>query len=419
MKSREIHRDQPSVPGPRSTTADPLLRFRGEFPILEKTTYLISNSLGAMPRGTKEALADYADTWATRGVRAWEETWWDLARVVGDEIGALMQAPPATVSCHQNVTTCEAVIASCFDFSGRRNKVVYTEMNFPSVMYFWEAQKRRGARVHMVTGDSGGNVGIQKSHADIHVPLERLLDAIDEETLLVPVSHVLFRSAFIQDAKAIIEKAHRVGAMVLLDTFQSLGTVPVDVQALDVDFVTGGVLKWLCGGPGTAYLYVREDHGRELEPAFTGWVAHEKPFQFLPGATKYAASPYRFMTGTPNVAALYAARPGLKLVREAGVEAIRGKSKRQTALLIALADQRGWPVNSPRAPEDRGGTVSIAMPHAKQVCAELNRRDVVVDWRPQAGVRFAPHFYTTDDELHAAIAMTEEIVQQSEKSSGR
>ena len=223
--------------------SDALLRFRPEFPILDKTIYLISNSLGAMPRGVEAALAEYTGVWKTRGVRAWEETWWELARIVGDEIGTLMNAPRGSIAIHQNVTTCEAVIASCLDFSGKRNKVVYDDMNFPSVMYFWEGQKALGARIHMVKTDDG-----------VTVPLERLLDAIDEETLVVPISHVLFRSSFIQDAKAIIEKAHKVGALVVLDCFHSLGTVPFDVQELDVDFATGGVLKWLCGGPGTCYL---------------------------------------------------------------------------------------------------------------------------------------------------------------------
>ena len=383
--------------------SDPLLRFRDEFPILKKTVYMISNSLGAMPRGVEDSLGEYTELWKTRGVRAWEETWWELAKVIGDEIGVLMNAQAGTVAVHQNVTTCQAIVASCLDFSGMRNKVVYDDMNFPSVMYFWEGQKTIGARVHMVKTDDG-----------ITVPLQRLLDAIDEQTAIVPISHVLFRSAYIQDAKAIIEKAHRVGAVVLLDTFQSLGTVPVDVQALNVDFATGGVLKWLCGGPGTCYLYVRPDLGKKLEPKFTGWMAHQKPFHFEIGPIRYTDLPYRFMTGTPNIPALYAARPGLKIIREAGVQAIRDKSKRQTAQLIKLADSRGWPVNTPRNPEERSGTVSIDMPHSKEVCAELLKRDVVVDWRPRAGVRFSPHFYNTDEELVRALEIVDEILASDE-----
>jgi len=379
--------------------SDELLRFRPEFPILANTTYLISNSLGAMPRATQAALHEYAEVWANRGVRAWEETWWMLAQEVGGLIGALMNARPNTVSIHQNVTQCEAVVASCFDWSGKRNKVVYTDMNFPSVMYFWEAQRALGARIHMVPTDDG-----------IHVPTERLLNAIDEETLLVPISHVIFRSAFINDAKAIIGRAHEVGAHVVLDTFQALGTVPVDVGDLNVDFACGGVLKWLCGGPGTAYLYVRPDLGRRLRPRFTGWVAHEKPFHFEVGPIRYAEPPYKFMNGTPNVPALYAARPGLKIIAEAGLTKIREKSKRQIAKLIELADAHGWRVNTPRDPERRGGTVSIDMPNSKEVCAELLKRDVLVDWRPKAGVRISPHFYTEDGELETAICTVEEIL---------
>ena len=379
--------------------ADELLRYRPNFPILERTTYLISNSLGAMPQGVYEALKGYADIWATRGVRAWEERWWMLAAQVGDEIGALMNAPAGSVSTHQNVTTCQAVVASCFDFSGKRNKVVYSDLNFPSVMYFWEGQQAYGARVRMVKTDDG-----------ITVPLERLLDAIDEQTLLVPISHVIFRSAYIQDAKAIIERAHKVGAHVVLDTFQSLGTVPVDVQALDVDFACGGVLKWLCGGPGVGYLYVRPDLGKKLQPKFTGWFAHQNPFAFEIGPTRYTDPPFRFMNGTSHIPALEAARPGLKIIAEVGIERIREKSKHQTARLMELAERRGWRVNSPRNAENRGGTVSIDMPEAEEVCRELLRRDILVDYRPKAGVRMSPHFYNKDEELETAITAVDEIL---------
>ncbi|HYL91946.1 MAG TPA: aminotransferase class V-fold PLP-dependent enzyme [Alphaproteobacteria bacterium] len=378
---------------------DELLQYRPEFPILERTTYMISNSLGAMPRGVYDAVHSYCDLWATRGVRAWEEHWWMLARQVGDEFCALMNAPSGSVSVHQNVTNCQAIVASCFDFSGPRNKVVYSDMNFPSVMYFWEAQRSRGAQVHMVrTGDG------------IHVPVEPLLDAIDEKTLLVPISHVVFRSSFIKDVKAIVEKAHRVGAHVVLDVFQSLGSVPVDVQALNVDFATGAVLKWLCGGPGTGFLYVRPDLGKKLEPKFTGWFAHGNPFGFEIGPIKYTEPPFRFMTGTSNVPALYAAQPGLKIIREIGVEKIRAKSKKMTARLIELADQRGWRVNAPRNPEQRGGAVSIDMPNSQQVGKELLLRDVIVDWRPKAGVRISPHFYNTMEEIDRAIQTVDEIL---------
>jgi kynureninase len=386
---------------------DRLLRYRSEFPILERTTYLISNSLGAMPRGVYEAMKGYADMWATRGLRAWEERWWRLAAEVGDEIGGLMNAPRGSVSTHQNVTTCQAIVASCFEFSGKRNKIVYSDMNFPSVMYFWEAQRPLGAEVRMVKTDDG-----------ITVPTDRLLDAIDDRTLLVPISHVIFRSAYVQDAGAIIEKAHKVGAHVVLDIFQSLGTVPVDVRAMGVDFACGGVLKWLCGGPGVGYLYVRPDLGQQLKPRFTGWFAHQNAMAFEVGPIRYTEPPFRFMNGTTHVPSLEAARPGLRIITEVGIPGIREKSKRQTTRLIELADRHGWRVNSPRDAEKRGGTVSIDMPDSEEVCRELLKREILVDWRPQAGVRFSPHFYNKDEELETAISAVEEILKNRAVAAG-
>jgi kynureninase len=319
---------------------------------------------------------------------------------VGDELGALMNAPKGSVSTHQNVTTCQAVVASCLDFSGKRNKVVYSDMNFPSVMYFWEAQRPLGARVQMVKTDG------------ISVATEQLLDAIDEETLIVPISHVLFRSAYINDAAVIIEKAHRVGTYVMLDTFHSAGTMPVDVQKLNTDFACGGVLKWLCGGPGVGFLYVRPDLGKKLVPRFTGWMGHQHPFDFEIGPNRYTDPPFRFMNGTLHIPALEAARPGIAIITEAGVANIREKSKRQTARLIELAYQHGWHINTPRDPERRGGTVSIDMPDSQAVSQELIRREILVDWRPQAGVRFSPHFYTKDEEIETAIAAVEDVLKK-------
>ncbi len=227
---------------------DELLKWRGEFPILDRTTYMISNSLGAMPRGVYQGLRSYADSWAERGVRAWEEGWWEMAVGVGDQIAPLIGAGQGEISLHQNVTLTQAVISSCFDFRGPRNKIVMVELEFPSIQYFYHEQRRLGARVEVVpTPDH------------IRIDLDSLLAAIDETTLLVPISQVLFRSSCIVDARAIIERAHRVGAHVILDVFQAAGSIPLDVRSLGVDFAVGGVLKWLCGGPGVAYLYVRED----------------------------------------------------------------------------------------------------------------------------------------------------------------
>jgi kynureninase len=387
---------------PMAETSDDLLKWRAEFPILGRSTYLISNSLGAMPRGVYDSLHGYADTWAERGVRAWEESWWDLAGRIADKVAPLIGAGPGEISLHQNVTTTQAVITSCFDFRGPRNKVVMTELEFPSVQYFYHEQRRHGARIELVP--SGNSVRFD---------LELFLSAIDETTLLVPISLVLFRSAFIVNAQAIIEKAHRVGAHVVLDVFQATGTVPFAVRALGADFATGGVLKWLCGGPGVAYLYVREDLRNKLFPALTGWMAHRRPFQFEPGAIEPRDDSYRFLNGTTHIPAMYAAEPGLDILNKVGLAAIREKSMRMTARLFESARHRGWPVNTAENPAERGGTVSIDCPHAYEVCRELLAREILVDYRPRAGIRLSPHFYNTQEECDFALSQIDEILKSN------
>lgn len=379
---------------------DELLSWRPQFPILENTVYMISNSLGAMPSGVYDRMREYADTWATRGVRAWRDGWWDMPVTVGNLIGEIIGAAPGEVSMHQNVTIAEAVVASCFDFEPPRNRIVYTDMNFPSVMYFHEAQKSRGAEVVMVESEDG-----------ISVSTEKVIAAIDERTLLVPISHVLFRSAYIQDARAIIEHAHRMGAYVILDVFQSAGIVPFDIKELDGDFAVGGVLKWLCGGPGGAFLYVRPDLAQKLEPRLTGWMAHPHPFDFEIGAIRYREDGFRFLNGTPGVPALYAVEPGCRIVSEVGVENIREKSTRQTSRLMELAAEKGYETRTPADAACRGGTVSILTPHAYEVSRELLRRDFLVDYRPNAGIRVSPHFYTKDEELDLTIEEIGQILE--------
>jgi kynureninase len=379
---------------------DDLLKLRAEFPILENTTYMISHSLGAMPRRVTDRLREYTDAWATRGVRAWAEGWWEMPLSVGDLVGRIIGAGPGEVVMHQNVSVAQSVICSCFDFSGPRNKIVYTSLNFPSVMYVYEAQQRHGARIEVVESDDG-----------MTVDTEKLLAAIDDETLLVPISHVLFKSAFIQDAAAIVERAHSVGALVVLDTYQSAGTVPFDVKELGVDFVVGGSVKWLCGGPGAGYLYVRPDLAKRLEPTVTGWAAHRAPFAFEPGPIVYAGDVHRFLHGSPAIPALYAAMSGYEIILEVGIDRIREKSMRQTARLVTLADDLGLRVTSPRDPSRRGGTVTIDVDHGAAVVKELNRREIVVDYRPGAGVRVSPHFYTTDEEVDFAVRSIAEIVE--------
>lgn len=378
--------------------ADDLLKWRSEFPILEQTVYLISHSLGAMPRAAHERLQDYADTWASRGVRAWSEGWWDMPVTVGNEVARIIGADPGTVVMHQNVSICQSLVLSCLKPTPQRNKIVYSDLNFPSVMYVYEAHAREGML----------RLDVVKSEDGITVPLERMLAAIDETTLLVPFSHVLFKSAFLQDARAIIERAHEVGAMVVLDTYQSAGTVPFSVKELNTDFATGGSVKWLCGGPGAGYLYVRPDLQNTLEPMTTGWMAHEEPFSFAT-SLRYASNITRFLHGSPAIPALYAAKSGYGIINEIGVDKIREKSMRQTEYLISLAEEAGFRVTSPKDVRQRGGTITVTHEHAAAIAKELVRREFIIDYRPGAGIRISPHFYNTDNELELVIEEMKKI----------
>jgi len=368
-----------------------LLAYRERFPILRETTYLINHSLGAMPAEAERRLAEYARTWATRGIRAWGEGWWTMPVDVGDQVGRIIGAAPGTTVMHQNVTIAEAVVLSCFrPADPRRNRVVYEEESFPSVRYLYQAQPD----LEVVVAEDDGAV----------------VDAIDERTLLVPLSHVLFKTGEIQDVEAIVRHAHEAGALVVLDAYQSAGSVPLDVTSLGVDFAVGGSVKWLCGGPGAGWLYVRPDLAERLEPTFTGWQAHARPFAFEP-EQDYAEGAARFLTGTPNVPALYAATAGYELVEEIGVERIRERSMQQTALLVELLEAAAFEVLSPRDPDRRGGTVVVRTPEAEAVYRELGAREIICDFRPDAGIRLGPHFFNTDDELRFAAAQIAEIVE--------
>jgi kynureninase len=378
---------------------DPLLRFRDEFPILSTSTYLVSNSLGAMPRAVPERLAQYAHEWGTRGVRAWAEGWWTSPVTIGDGVGPLMGAHPGEVAMMPTVTTAMSAVLSALEYAPSRNRIVMTALDFPSVRYAFDAlAPRLGAEIVVVPSEDG-----------ISIDQEQLLAAIDERTRLVAISHVLFKSAYINDAAAVVAKAHHVGAVVALDAYHSVGVIPVDVHALGVDFLAGGVLKWMCGGPGGSFLYASPRMSAQYAPAITGWQAHRAPFAFDP-AMRYADGIWRWLGGTPTVPSLYAGMEGPRILREAGMHAIRAKSERQTARLVALADARGWRVHAPRDATHRGGTVAFDVPHAADVAQALLARDVVIDYRPGAGIRVAPHFYTTDDEVDRVAHEIDDIL---------
>ena len=383
----------------------PLADYRAEFPILATCTYLVSHSLGAMPSGARAELQRYADEWERRGVRAWHEGWWEVGRTTGDLLAPVLGVRAGTVSMHQNVAVALGVIASCYDFAGPRNRVVLSAAEFPSNLYLFEAWRRFGAEVVVVPAPD-----------PVHPPTEALLEAIDERTALVPFSYVLFRSSALQDAAAIVERARRVGAHVIADVYQAAGTVPLALDELGVEYAVGGSVKWLCGGPGAGYLYVRPDLAPRLAPAMVGWAAHARPFAFEVGPIDYAGAPERFQSGTPNVPALYAARAGYRIVAEVGVARIRQRSLELTRRLLDHARARGYGVNTPEADDRRGGTVTLDVPAAEAVTSELIARGVIVDHRPGAGIRLAPHFYSTEAEIDHALAVLDELVARAARA---
>jgi kynureninase len=380
-----------------------LLALRAEFPILDSCTYLISNSLGAMPRGVYEQLHQYADTWATLGVRAWGAGgWWDLRRVVGDSVAPLLNAPAGSVLMHENASIANAVLMSALDFSDpRRDKVVVSEQDFPSDVYAIQRLLPAHTRLDIVRSQDG-----------ITLDTDAILEAIDERTRLVSLSHVLFRSAYILPVAQIVAKAHAVGAQVLLNGYHSVGVIPVDVRALNVDFYIGGTLKWLCGGPGGVFMYVRPDLLNTLQPKITGWFAHARPFEFDLEQFELREDSYRLANGTPSIAGLYAVQSGIEIIKQVGVEAIRTNSLRQTARLMQLADEAGYSVNSPRPAEQRGGTVTLNMPQAYEISRQLLAENIVIDYRAGAGIRIAPHFYNTDAEIEQVIQAIGRIIRE-------
>jgi kynureninase len=386
---------------------DDLARWRDEFPILSRSVYMISNSLGAMPRGAARSLAEYADTWATRGVRAWEERWWELAGELGSRLEAIIGAPAGSVSMHENVTTAEAVALSCVRPDGAKRTIVCTAMDFPSAVYLYKGQRDLGLDLHVVP-----------ALEDLSVPAERIAQAIDDRTAVVCLSHVLFRSSYIVDPAPVIEKAHAVGAMVVLDGYQSAGIIPVDVAALGVDFFVGGCLKWLCGGPGNAFLYTAPWVKAQTRPRLTGWLSRTAPFAFDIDATEVRGDGMAMMNGTPAIPAYYAALPGLDIIREVGVDRIRAASRGMTRRLLDLVDAAGFRSVASRDPERLAGTVAVDVPDAARVAATLNARDFVVDYRPGVGVRLSPHFYNTMDEIDAMMRELDRIVRTRDFAPG-
>jgi kynureninase len=374
--------------------------YRDEFPILSTCTYFVSHSLGAMPRGVYDSLRAYADMWATRGVRAWGEGWWEMKAAVGDKIAPLMGAPAGSVLVHENASIANSVLFGALDWSdAQRDKVIVSDQDFPSDVYTLRRMMPQHYQMHIVRSRDG-----------ITLPMDELLDAIDERTRLVSLSHVLFRTGWIVPALEVVKKAHSVGAQVLLNGYHSVGIIPVDVTALGIDFYIGGTLKWMCGGPGGVFMYVRPDLLSTLEPRITGWFAHEKPFAFDLEQYTPRKDSYRLANGTPPMAALYAIQPGIEMITRVGVETIRAISRVRTARMVEVAQAHGWPIRSPLDANQRGGMIVLDVPHGYEVSRELLAREIVIDYREKAGIRVAPHFYNTDAEVELVLSAIADIL---------
>src|ERR1700741_1886186 len=369
-------------------------RHRNEFPTLASGIHLLSHSLGPVPRAARDSMLAYFDAWEHHTSEdAWATSWWELSQRVGDRIARILGGQPGSVQIEPNATLALATAASCFDFkSGPRRKVVTTELDFPSMEYFWDGQRHIGAQIEVLPSSDG-----------ISVPLERILNAIDSETCLVALSHTSYCSSYRVDAQAIVEQAHAKGALVLLDVYQSAGGRQLHAADWNVDFLIGGPIKWLCGGPSCGYLYVRPDLQRDLRPRLTGWVAHDSPFDFRHAPVRYARSVRRFAQGTPSIPALYSAIPGLEIIEAVGVAGIAAESQRRTQLMIDFATARGWTINTPVDKNQRGGSVMIGVENAAAMVERLAEHKVFVDWRPDAGLRMSPHFFNTDEEVEEAL----------------
>ena len=376
-------------------------RRREEFPTLASGIHLLSHSLGPVPHAARESMLAYYAAWEQHTSEdAWASSWWEMSARVGDGIARLLGGAPGSVQIQPNASIALSSVASCFDFDvGGRNKIVTSALDFPSMDYVWDAQRRMGAIVEVVHSDDG-----------IRVPLKHILHAIDDQTCLVALSHVSFRSSYRADAEAIVERAHHHGALVLLDVYQSAGTLELKAADWDVDFLIGGTIKWLCGGPACGYLYVRPDLQNDLQPRLTGWVAHAAPFDFSPAPMRYDESVRRFAQGTPSIPALYSVLPGLQIIEEVGVPMIQAESQRRTEWMIDFALERGWQVNSPRDVNERGGSVMIYVEDGPGMVSRLAERKVFVDCRPGVGLRLSPHFFNTDEEVREAMGILARIM---------
>ena len=378
-----------------------LARYREEFPVLDRKAYLISASLGPVSRRAQRYLQEYVDVWASEGAPdpVWMDHIFPRMREVKRTFAALVGADPSELAITTNVSMALSTIASCLDFMGDRRKLVLSELDFPTDGHVWLAQQRRGAEVVFLESPDG-----------LTVPLEAYREAIDQQTAAVCINRVLYRSSTLVDAKEICAMARDAGAWSVVDDFHGAGIIPVDVHDLGCDFYTAGVLKWLCGGPGLAFLYARKDLLPHLEPAVTGWFATREPFSFDNRHLDYHPTARRLESGTPAAPIAFVAQGGLEIITEVGPENIRPRIGELTDYVIQRADEAGLTVRTVRDRGGRGGLVNIGVgTDAEKVCHALLERDVCTDFRGD-GIRVSPHFFTLESEIDRLFEALAEIL---------
>ncbi len=374
-------------------------RMRDRFPTLAGATYLVSHSMGAPPLASRDSLERYWSAWATDGPEAWE-VWLPELGEIAAGIAALLGAAANTVSLVPNVSLGQAAIASALTFGPDRDGVVMEALQFPTVTYVWSAWQKYGARIVTVPSDDGRTMST-----------DRICSAIDERTAVVALSHAAYVSGSLLEIHAIQARCREVGAIFVLDTYQTTGIVPLDVSAQGIDVVVGGSHKWLCGGPGCGFLYVRPGLRDRLAPAVTGWMAHAEPFAFAPAPITLARDTHRYNTGTPTMLGYLVARAGHDAIAEIGVPAIRAHNARLTTRIIESALARGFTIPTPLEAERRTGWIGIDFPGADRATQALIDRRIFIDYRPGCGMRVGPHFYSTDEDIDVFFHALDEIAR--------
>jgi kynureninase len=373
-----------------------LASYRGEFPIFRDRTYLNTCSLGALGERSRRKVAEFLDLWQSRGAAAWYDVWWEALRDLRARYGGIVNAAPHEIALAPSISVALSAIAESIDYS-RRPRVVITALDFPTVAYQWLAKAKQGVELVIV-----------ESPDRITVPAEAIARAIDDRTALVVTSHVYFTSGAIQDIKRVAEAAHAHGALCLIDAYQAVGQIPVDVQAAGVDALVAGGLKWLLGGPGIVFLYVREAVARRLEPKISGWFGQREQFAFDPRALTFHDDARRFELGTPSLAAVYAQLGGLEYIEEIGVPVIREVTAALTDDLIAMARAAGFKPKVAADPQQRSAIVMIPMPDPAASVRHLAAGGVIADTRP-GHVRFSPFFYNVQEDH---VRATERLATQ-------